>query len=213
MALKPTSLIVDTNCFLRLLEWGPRPLVGQTVASFRLVTTERLVSESQSESLQEKYPKLANVGIQRELKAAALGFPPRDKKALKEDTEEFRSLANAIVEAHCIAQQTRIRSLSFVDASLWATAVHMHGALATDEWALTMAAELIPFDDDGNCIQVFSSVHILHMLETAGKLNPNERWNMMRQWRREGEGLHRDADKQYKKLFDEEPPTARSREK
>lgn len=213
MATKPTPLVVDTNCFLRLLDWGPRPLVGQTVASFRLVTTEKLVAEGQYGGLQEKYPKLADAGIQRELKAAALKFPPRDKKTLKEDTEEFRLQANALVEAHCIAQRTPIRSLSFVDASLWATAVHMQGALATDEWALTMAAERVPYDDDGNCIQVFSSVHILHMLETAGKLTPTERWNMMRQWRRDGEGLHRDADRQYKKLFGEEPPNDKSPEK
>jgi len=210
MAPKPTHLVVDTNCFLRLLDWGPRPLVGQTVASFRLVTTEKLVAEGQSDDLQEKYPKLGDAGIQRELKAAALKFSPRDKKALREDTEDFRAQGNAIVELHCIAQRTSIRTLSFVDASLWATAVHMQGALATDEWALTLAAERIPYDDEGNCLQVFSSVHILHMLEAAGKLDPNERWNMMRQWRRENEKLHRDADKHYKSLFGEAPPTAKS---
>jgi hypothetical protein len=76
MALKPTPLVVDTNCFLRLLDWRPRPLVGQTVAGFRLVTTEKLVGEGQSRDLQEKYPKLGGVGIQRELKSAALKFPP-----------------------------------------------------------------------------------------------------------------------------------------
>lgn len=184
--------------------------MGQTVASFRLVTTERLVGECQSVDLQEKYPKLGDAGIQRELKAAALKFPPRQKRRLNEDTEEFRSQANAILEVYCIAQGTTIRSLSYVDASLWATAVYMQGALATDEWALTMAAERIPYDDEGNCIQVFSSVHILHLLETAGKLDSNERWNMMRQWRREGEGLHRDADKQYEQLFGQAPPTANS---
>lgn len=213
MVQKPTLLVVDTNCFLRLLDWGPRPLVGQTVANFRLVTTEKLVAECQSSDLHEKYPKLAELGIQRELKAATQKFPPREKQMLKEETEQFRQQANAIVEAHCNEQRTAVRTLSMVDASLWATTVHLNGALATDEWPLTMAAKLIPYDDDGNCIKVFSSVHILHLLEAAGKLNPNERWNMMRQWRREGEGLHRDADMHYRQLFGEPPPTAKSPEK
>lgn len=211
MAQKPTPLVVDTNCFLRLLDWGPRPLVGQTVSTFRLVTTQRLVREGQSPELQERYPKLANAGIQRELKAAAQKFPPRQQQLLKNEGDAFRLQANAVVKAHCLAEGTAVlRSLSAVDASLWATAVHLKGALATDEWPLTMAAECIPFDDEGNCIQVFSSVHILHMLETDGRLSAAERWNMMRQWRRDGEGLHRDADKQYKALFGETPPNAKS---
>lgn len=210
MALIPTPLVVDTNCFLRLLNWGPRPLVGQAVSGFRLVTTAKLVKEAQSSELHEKYPRLADIQIQKELKSAALKFPAAVQVSLREDTEEFRVQANAVVERHCIQQEIKIRSLSSVDASLWATAVHMKGALATDEWPLTMAAELIPFDDDGNCIQVFSSVHLLQMLEAGGKLDANGRWNMMLQWRREDERLHRDADQHYEQLFGDKPPNAQS---
>lgn len=180
------------------------------MGSFRLVTTEKLAAECQSEYLKEKYPTLADAGIQQELKSAALKFPAREKKALQEDTKDFLKQGNAILAAHCIRQSTSIRSMSLVDASLWATAVHLQGALATDEWPLTLATESSPYDEDGNCLQVLTSVHILHILEEAGKIDPKERWNMMRQWRRDGEQLHRDADKLYKKLFGEEPPTAKS---
>lgn len=210
MAPKPTYLIVDTNCFLRLLDGGPRPLVGQTVANFRLVTTDRLVAEAKSPELKDKYPKLESPDIQRELKTAALRFSPKEKTTLRENTEEFRAQANLLVAAHCLAQDTFPRVLSFVDASLWTVAVHMKGALATDEWPLTMAAERIPFDDDGTCLKVYSSIHILHMLEMEGKLDPKERWNVMLQWRRENEALHRDADKQYTQLFGEPPPNVKS---
>lgn len=184
--------------------------MGQAVSGFRLVTTAKLVKEAQSPELQEKYPLLADLQIQKELKAAALKFPTAVQDSLKEETEEFRVQANAVVERHCAQQKIKIRSLSSVDASLWATAVHMKGALATDEWPLTMAAESIPFDDDGNCLQVFSSVHLLHMLESGGKLDADGRWNMMRQWRQEDEHLHRDADKHYETLFGEKPPNAQS---
>lgn len=124
--------------------------MGQTVASFRLVTTEKLVAEGQSIELQEKYPKLGDAGIQRELKAAAHKFSSREKLILRQETDEFRHQANAIVETHCLAQHTHLRALSMVDASLWATAVHLKGALATDEWLLTMASERVPYDDEGN---------------------------------------------------------------
>lgn len=182
--------------------------MGQTVSGYRLVTTEKLVGEGQSEDLQDKYPKLAETGIQKELKAAALKFPPRQKKLLHDDTEDFRKQANVLVEAHCLAQKTeKMRKLSYVDASLWATAVHVGGSIASDEWPLAFAAQRLPYDDDGNCIEVVTSMHVLHMLETAGKLDPKGRWNMVRQWRRAGEGLHRDADKHYRELFGEKPPT------
>ncbi|MDP3166521.1 hypothetical protein [Hydrogenophaga sp.] len=177
------------------------------------MTTEKLVVEAQSPELQDRYPKLKNPLVQRELKAAALRYPPVQQKALAKETDEFRELANGLLAAVCIEQQTHIRALSRVDASLWATAVHAKGALATDEWPLTLAAERIPFDDDENYIQVFSSVHLLHMLEAAGKLDAAGRWNMMRQWRQENEYLHRDADTQYLQLFGEAPPNAQSPKK
>lgn len=205
-----TPIVVDTNCFLRLLDWEPRPFVGQVVGGYKLVTTEKLVVEAMSQDLQERYPRLKHPLIQRELKAAALRYPPAVQKTLRADTDEFRLGANGVIATHCAAQKTRVRSLSDVDASLWATAVYAKGALATDEWPLTLAAETIPFDDDGNVLQVFSSVQLLHMLETAGKLDSAGRWNMMRQWRQEREYLHRDADEQYRQLFGEAPPTAQS---
>lgn len=181
--------------------------MGQTVSGFRLVTTDKLFKEAQTPDLQERYPKLGEAGIQKELKAAVQKFSPAQRKLLEQDTRDFRQQGNAVVEAHCHAQKTWVRTLSAVDASLWAAAVQLKGALATDEWALTMAAQHVPYDDDGNCISVYSSVHILHMLEGGGKLQPKDRWNLMRQWRRDLEGLHRDADKQYRQLFGEKPPT------
>lgn len=211
MVPKPKPLVVDSNCFIRLLDWGPRPLVGQTIGGFRLVTTEKLVRESQTPDLQEKYPKLGDPGIQRELKAAAQKFPPKQQKAIREETDEFHQQANRVVTVYCTQRKTeKMRGVSYVDASLWATAVHIEGAVATDEWPLALAAQQLPYNDDGDCIEVYTSVHLLHMLESEGKLQPAERWNMVRQWRRAGEMLHRDADKHYKQLFGEVAPTAKS---
>lgn len=161
----------------------------------------------------EKYSALADPGIRKELDAAKLKFSPNQQRDIDTEAAYFRREGNRIIEAHCRAQGTFTRTLSAVDASIWAVAARMKGSIATDEWPLGFAANVVEADDDGNTVKVLTSVHILHLLESAGELSQQQRWNTMRQWRMENELLHRDADAEYQQLFGEGPPNAQSRPK
>lgn len=175
------------------------------------MTTEPLFKEATTSArLQGLYPALADPATHKELADSAIKLKKREQKLLSEVAEEFRTTANAILKAHCEAQGITLRRLSQADATVWAYAQHTKSSIATDEWPLQLVCARIPFDDDGNYIQMMSSVHILHILEADGRLTPEQRWNTMRQWRVEDERLHRDADREYLHLFIEAPPTAQS---
>ncbi len=207
-----TLLVVDTNCFIRLLD-GPRPLLGRVLGEHKLVTTSALLGEAtKSKSLLEKYPALKDARICRELEAATLKFSTKDQALLRELTEDLREGGQALLTQHCADQKIALRRLSLTDAAAWAVAMHVGGALATDEWPLRHVAELLS-DDAGNTVPLFSSIGLLHLLRQADQLTPDECWNMMRQWRIEDERLHREADQEYKQLFGVTAPNAQSKRK
>jgi hypothetical protein len=213
MAEPPTPLVVDINCFIRFLDWRPRPLVGAEFAGYQLVSTKELAGEAtKSKNLLNKYPALTDPAMQQELKSGVIKLSAADLKAVKELAEDLRTMGQDLVTRHCADQKTPIRRISAMDAAAWATGMHVGGALATDEWPLAYAAGLIG-DDDGRKVTVVTSIKLLQLLEQAGRLTAVERWNTMRQWRVEDERLPRDADNEYWTLFGEAPPNAQSKRK
>lgn len=210
MAEDKTSLVVDTNCFIRLLN-GPRPLVGAVLGEFRLVTIQELKQETTVQRLVKEYPDLGQPNIQHELTLGTLSYTRAGRAKLDELANELRAAGQTYLNAHCKAQSIDVRTLSRVDATAWAAAMQVQGALATDEWPLRFAAELIGADDEGSGkVKLYSSVSLLALLEQHGRITAQERWNLMREWRVTNERLHRDADAEYKALFGETPPTGQS---
>lgn len=204
-----TPLVVDNNCFFRLLD-GPRPLLGRVLGGFRLVTTAELLAEAtKSKRLAEKYPALKDPATRKELDAACFKFTRRQLEKIRELAEELREGGQDQITQHCTSQKIDLRRLSYIDAEAWAVAQYVKGALATDEWPLRLAASLIG-NDNGDTVPLFTSVGLLHLLQKDGHMTAEERWNIFRQWRVEDERLHRDADKEYLELFDEIPPNAQS---
>ncbi len=210
MAEDKTSLVVDTNCFIRLLN-GPRPLIGAVLGEFRLVTIHELQQETMVRRLVNEYPDLGQPQIQHELALGTLSFKRAEKKKLDELAGELRAAGQTYLNAHCNIQNIDVRTLSRVDATAWAAAMQLQGALATDEWPLRFAAGLIGADDEGGGkVKLYSSVSLLALLEQHGRITAPERWNLMREWRVTNERLHRDADAEYTKFFGEMPPTGQS---
>lgn len=210
MAADKTSLVVDTNCFIRLLN-GPRPLVGAVLGEFRLVTIQELKQEATVQRLVKEYPDLGQPNIQHELTLGTLSYTRASRAKLDELADELRAAGQTYLNSHCRARGIDVRTLSRVDATAWAAAMQVQGALATDEWPLRFAAELIGADDEGGGkVKLYSSVSLLALLEQHGRITAQERWNLMREWRVTNERLHRDADAEYTALFGERPPTGQS---
>lgn len=180
------------------------------MGGYQLVTTAALYDESALEHLVEQFPLLGTPGIRKELDEGLLKFARKDRREIERSAEELRVQGQSLVTSHCSQQKIKFRRLSDVDASAWAVAMHVNGALATDEWPLRHAASLVG-NDDGQTVPLFSSVSLLKLLEEDGLLQPEERWNTFRSWRVEGVSLHRDADEEYWKLFGEAPPNAQSK--
>ncbi|MCY1234583.1 hypothetical protein D9M72_471680 [compost metagenome] len=148
--------------------------------------------------------------IQAELAAATLKLRHPKKSRMEEDAIHFRKASNAWLRADCRAKNIAVRALSIADARAWATAVQVNGMLATDEWPLRMATCYVDADDDGNKLPLLSTIELVHLLEQAGELSSAQRVDLMRSWRMSGEMLHRDADEEYRRLFNEEPPNAQA---
>lgn len=210
MAEDKTLLVVDTNCFIRLLN-GPRPLVGAVLGEFRLVTVHELQQETTVRRLVKEYPDLGQPHIQHELMLGTLLYTRAGRVELDELANELRAAGQMYLDAHCKAKHIDVRTLSRVDATAWAAAMQVRGVLATDEWPLRFAAELIGADDEGGGkVKLYSSISLLALLEQHGRITAQERWNLMREWRVTNERLHRDADAEYTALFGEMPPTGQS---
>lgn len=204
-------IVVDTNCYVRLLFWPQRPLMGRVISDYKLVTTVELTNETVfSSGLNARHPWLAEPSILAELRAATLKFSTRNQERIDKEATGFRRSGNSCLLGLCEAEKIDTRILSMVDAQAWATAVRLKGILATDEWPLRYAAKKIDIDDAGNKLQIFSTLDVVHLLETGGQMQSCQRKELMRSWRVAGEKLHSDADRDYKQLFGEDPPHAQT---
>ena len=207
----PKIVVVDTNCYVRLLHSPLRPVLGKVVSGHKLMTTVDLAAETLGNGgLGGRQAWLASAEVQAELTGATLKFREPKTSRLAEDANNFRRIGNAILRKECETKGILIRTLSIVDARAWAAAALLNGVLATDEWPLRLVTSRVDVDDDGNRLALFSSIDLVHLLEQAGAMTPPQRVDLMRSWKLSGEALHREADDDYRRLFGEVPPDAQA---
>ena len=209
--MPPKIVVVDTNCYVRLLHSPLRPLLGKVVSGFKLMTTVDLAAETLGKSgLGSRQAWLASPEIQAELAGATLKFREPKSSRMAEEADTFRRIGNALLRKDCEAKGILVRTLSIVDARAWAAAALLNGVLATDEWPLRLATSRVDVDDEGNKLSLLSTIDLVHLLEQAGSLSSAQRVALMRSWKLSGEALHREADDDYRRLFQEDPPDAQA---
>lgn len=208
-ASKPRLVIVDTNCYIRLYMSPVRPLLGSVVGGFKLMTlTELKLETSHRSNVRERHPWMGATDIQTDLDGACLKLREPKKGKIEQATKLTRMTGNTVLAAHCAAQGIAlVRELSLNDARALAAADVLDGALATDEWPLRHVAAAMGMGDSG---QLFSSIELLHLLETAGSLRPDERTQTVRVWIQQQEALQRGWEARYAELFCEAPPDGQS---
>ncbi len=198
-------VLVDTNCFLRLYQSPVVPLLGQDIGGYRLLTLECLVDEFDVNStLAAHYSWVVSGPKRNDLERAKLKLRGPSKAAVAKRIQELKPFGKSLLESYCKHNQILpIRNLSRVDIELLATAVALNGIMATDEWPLRHVAKDLMEDPDEYGIGLFTSLELLHLLETNGKLSSDDRRNTVDSWVRLGENLIRGWQKEYQGLFKE----------
>ena len=203
----PTILVVDTNCFIRLLFSPLRPVLGATFAGYKLLTLLELAVEcGPGTSVTKRNPWLLDEAVQQELASNCLMLRKPKSTKVAEFTRYFRSQGNSLLRKHCLDKSLdKVRELSTADAKALAAAQVLQGALATDEWPLGFVAERA-----SDVEQVFTSVDVLHLMEGDGKIAGAQRVEVVSSWVQHGEKLPLNWRDRYRALFGEEPPNAQS---
>lgn len=95
-----------------------------------------------------------------------------------------------------------------MDARALAAADVLGTGLATDEWPLAYVAESVLGGPNG--VELFTSVGLLYLMESAGSLSSEQRVETIRTWCLTNELLPRNWQSEYKTLFGKEPPNGQS---
>lgn len=200
-------LVVDTNCFIRLLFSPLRPVLGSTFAGYRLVTLVELADEvGPGTEVVERNPWLLEPAVQEELQRNCLKLREPKKSAMLNEAKRLRSEGNTLLRKYCNDKNLdKVRELSAADAKALAAAQAVGGLLATDEWPLTFVAERA-----SDVQTVLTSVAVVHLMETDGKISREQRVAVVTGWVKSGEKLPKQWAQQYKQLFGEEPPNGQS---
>ncbi len=200
-------LLVDTNCFLRIYHSPLRPFLGTDVGGYRILTLGSLLEEfRQSQRLDREYAWVAADLALEEANGALPELPDHDREDVANEIRQLRPYAKAFLERHCAREGIPPKSLSSRDLELLATAAVFDAAIASDEWPLKLIVEDLTSEDDYQ-IEIVTSLHVLHLLELAGRLNANERRNTVTSWLRCDEKLPRAWRELYRQLFGERAPT------
>lgn len=198
-------ILVDTNCFLRLYQSPVLPLLGQDVGGYRLLTLKALIQEfNENPTLVEQYHWVAEGSRSTDLNNAALRLSGINKSSVQNETKVLMAYAKGLLGSYC--QKRRIsplRSLSARDLELLATTVILHACMATDEWPLRLVAQELINPPDHYDICLFNSIELLSLLETNGKLGPDDRRKTIDSWIRYREKLPKGWDADYQRLFGE----------
>ncbi len=207
MPAKPILLVVDTNCFIRLLFSSVRPILGSVIAGHRLVSLNDLAKECSVESeVTRRHPWLLDSTIQEELSQNCLRLREPKSSAVRQWATRMREQGNRLLREECHRRQLKAtRELSWTDVCALATAQVVGGALATDEWPLRWAAERV-----SDVEAVFSSLGILHLMEIDKKIGRSERVATVSGWMLQGEHLPNSWRAEYLQLFGESPPPSRN---
>ena len=207
MSIAPKKIIVDTNCYIRLYCSPVRPMMGSEFSGYQLFTITELKLETDlNTDVVARNPWMANVDIQTELASACLTLREPKKSKITKTANMTRKLGNSILQKYCSDKGTeRPRTLSAADCLAFATADELDACLATDEWPLRLVAQNL-----GDGLELFTSVGILRLMESADSLTRADRVETVRSWCLTHEALHRDWKTEYRELFGEEPPDAQS---
>ncbi|MDN7820902.1 hypothetical protein [Burkholderia vietnamiensis] len=199
-------LLVDTNCFLRIYHSPLRPFLGTDVGGYRILTLGSLLEEfRQSQRLDREYAWVAADLALEEANGALPDLPDHDREDVANEIRQLRPYAKAFLERHCAREGIPPKSLSSRDLELLATAAVFDAAIASDEWPLKLIVEDLTSEDDYQ-IEIVTSLHVLHLLELAGRLDANERRNTVTSWLRCDEKLPRAWRELYRQLFGERAP-------
>jgi rRNA maturation endonuclease Nob1 len=207
MPPKPTIVVVDTNCFIRLLFSPLRPILGSTFCGYKLVTLVELKNEvGPGTEVAERNPWLLDEAVQKELDDNCLAVREPKKTNIREQAKHFRSEGNALLRKLCAAKGlNQVRELSSADAKALATAQVLDAALATDEWPLAHVAT-----EASDVQEVLTSLSLVGLIERDGKISRSERIDLVASWVKSGEKLPQDWAAKYRQLFGEEPPDGQS---
>lgn len=202
-AAKPTIVVVDTNCYIRLLFSPLRPVLGETFAGHMLMTLMELAEEcGPGTEVAERHPWLLDVAVQQELQASCLKVRDPKKSQIVAGIKYFRREGNSLLRRHCLANRLdKVRELSSADCRALATAQVLGARLATDEWPLALVAGEI-----SDVPAVLTSIAVIHMMELDGKISREQRVAVVSSWVKHGEKLPGAWHMQYRHLFQEEPP-------
>lgn len=196
-------LLVDTNAFLRLYFSPVLPLLGEIVGGYKLLTLETLVDEfMQSDRLRNKYAWVARDPKLSDLTNARMKLRGPTKARVEKEKADLLPYARALIDAER-RKGKNLTPPSRQDIELLATAVVLKGGLATDEGALRFVAQDLMDDVDTYQIALFSSLEVLHLLETNGRLTAEERRTTVDAWNRREELLPKNWRSDYERLFGE----------
>lgn len=197
-------VLVDTNSFLRLYHSPVLPLMGQDIGGYRLLTLESLVDEFlNNPTLTMGYPSVASGPKHDDLTKAKLKLRMASKNSVENEVKQLRPYAKSLLESYCNKLKINIRSLSSRDLELLATTVELKGIMATDEWPLRLVAKDLMEDQDEYEIGICHSLELLQLLESNGKLTPEDRRKTVRSWILYREKLLRGWESEYQRLFGE----------
>lgn len=182
--------------------------MGRTVSGYELKTLPQLANELKSLAGRSDFAWLTDPVIFAEVDAAVLTLTRAQKDNIQLDAPGMKQFGDSELRKHCISKSlSPIRSLSYPDAKALAAAAELNAALATDEWPLRFVAEYYRHDN-GDPIQLLSSVDLLSLLEAEGLLTREDRRKTYADWLKDGTKLLHGSAKLYEKLFGEKPPTA-----
>jgi len=208
MTSNPTKIVlIDTNCFIRLYPSPVLPLLGQQVGEYKLLTLDCLVDEFlNNPTLTGRYPLIAQDPRRNNLVNSKLNLRKPNRDRVQNYVNDLRPYAKSFLEFECKRRGVSpAKSLARADLELIATTLTLGGVMATDEWPLRLVAEDLMQEPDDYKLGLFSSIQLLHLLESHGRLTADQRRETVDLWIRADEKLLRGWQKDYEQLFEESP--------
>lgn len=203
---KNQLVVVDTNCLVRLYFSPVRPLLSKPVALHELKTLEEMARELRGLASGERHAWLNTPIILDEVNGAVVQLTRAQRRAIEKDTPAVRKAGQNKLHAHCSKHNTVVqRNLSYVDAFALTASIELKATLATDEWPLRLVAASTDANDNGDPVQLLSSIELLSFVEREGLCTREERIKTYLEWAVYDE-LTPDSPRSYKRLFGEGPP-------
>jgi len=201
-------ILVDTNCLIRVYFSPLRPVLNRVAAGFELKTLQALADELKHiANRRNEFAWLSAKAIQDDVDLAVLPLTKAQSHAIDQEASDIRKQGNGMLQVYCMNQGINLRQLSVADAKVLAAALELSIAMSTDEWPLRHVASAYGYDD-GNPVELFSSVELIALLEKEGLISREDRMRTYADWLKFGENLLRESPLIYFKAFGEYPPDA-----